>query len=193
MNGPKLELEFNRIKQTHKKALRHRAARVVLGSSVVRVFRAGTKGKLLPLLSVIKIDSFKRLRHQADFKLWFEKALSKLASAIKACNHNNSRIQPGYKWGHAAKVLTLYIREIVLNSRYFSDHEVRRIQKWLYVPIDGILIRRLQKLDVTLAFDRIKEIDTAEKFFWIQEQLEIAAKKTGVPKVWFDDNWGDRQ
>ena len=42
----------------------------------------------------------------------------------------------GYKWGHATKILTLYIREFVLNSRYFTDAQVQAILPWLYVPID---------------------------------------------------------
>jgi len=44
-----------------------------------------------------------------------------------------------------------------------------------------------------LPFKAIKEIDTTEKFYDVQELLGEAAAKVGVPRVWFDDNWGDRQ
>jgi hypothetical protein len=52
---------------------------------------------------------------------------------------------------------------------------------------------RLRKLGMKLAFDRIREIDTAERFFGVQQQLGEAARKVDVPRVWFDDNWGDRE
>ncbi len=193
MNEQRLSDEFERIKNAHKISLRRTAARVVLGASVMRVFQKGTKDSLFPFLSKIEIDPLKEIKNQDHFKLWFQRELSKLAKLINIGNYNNKRIQPGYKWGHGAKVLTLYVRELVLNSRYFYDHEVNRIQEWLYVPIDSIVINRLRKLDIALPFDRIKDIDTAEKFFDIQDKLHDAAKKIGVPKIWFDDNWGNRQ
>lgn len=38
----------------------------------------------------------------------------------------------------------------------------------------------------------IKEIDSAEKFFGVQDSLGEAAKKARVPRIWFDDIWGMR-
>lgn len=185
--------EFERLKRDHRKALCQRGARVVLGSSVTRVFDKGTKGHLLPLLSGIPVDEMPSLNGQDGFQVWFEHWLEILAREIKRLNHNNSRIHPGYKWGHATKILTLYIREIVLNSRYFTDAQVQAVAPWLYIPIDNIARQHLSKLGYPLPFKSIKEIDTPEKFYGVQDLLGQAAARVGVPRIWFDDIWGDRQ
>jgi hypothetical protein len=39
-----------------------------------------------------------------------------------------SRIHPEYKWGHGAKVLSLFVRDPVLFSRYFDETEAGRIE-----------------------------------------------------------------
>jgi len=44
-----------------------------------------------------------------------------------------------------------------------------------------------------LRFSKIKEIDSRAKFYEAQKQLSSAADTAGIPRVWFDDNWGDRQ
>lgn len=189
----KLEREFERIKLDHHEALKATAARVVLGSSVIRVFEKGTKKKLMTVLARIRIDGLYKVRNQQQFKLWFEKELNKVAVAVRKTNRANCRIYPGYKWGHSTKVLTLYIREMVLKSRHFNDNQVKRISSWLYIPIDSIAIKRLRKLGVKLPFNNIKEICTSKMFYGTQDILAKAAIKANVPRIWFDDNWGDRQ
>ena len=185
--------EFERIRHNHRRAIRHRAARVVLGSSVIRVFERGTKDSLLPILFGIPIDEIAALNDERGFKLWFEGQLDILARDIGRCNPNNTRIYPGYKWGHATKVLTLYIREIVLNSRYFPNSVVERVSPWLYVPIDSAIMKRLRQLDSHPPFARIKGIDSPEKFYEVQDRLGQAAARADVPRIWFDDIWGDPQ
>lgn len=185
--------EFKRIEQEHKKALRTTAARVVLASSVTRVFESGTKKHLFQILVSVDVDEMPKFSGQDQFRGWFEQNLNTLVEVIKLNNPNNHRVNPGYKWGHGTKVLTLFLREIVLNRRYFSDAEMERISPWLYVPIDSVVMKRLSTLGCRLPFKAIKEIDTAEKFYGVQDLLGQAATKVGVPRVWFDDNWGDRQ
>jgi hypothetical protein len=188
-----LRAEFERIRETHKSAVRETACRVVPGSSVIRVFLPHSKTPIQEALRSIEVDELPSLDGRDAFRKWFERELDRLAQAIKRSNVDNHRILPGYKWGHAAKILTLYLRGIVLSSRYFTDQEVERITRWLYTPIDSVIIRRLRKLGVRLPFRSIKEIDSADKFYHVQRQLEDAARDAGVPRVWFDDNWGYRQ
>ena len=185
--------EFVRIKRDHKPAMVQTAARAVLGSSVIRVFERETKIHLQRFLVQIPVDEVGRLANQQQYKQWFETHLETLAGEIKGRNPNNSRIFPGYKWGHAAKVLNLFIRDVVLHTRYFPDGVVNRVSPWLYSPVDGIIIGRLQELGQKLPFSRIKEIDCSEKFYQVQDLLADAAKEADIPRVWFDDNWGDRQ
>lgn len=192
-NDIKLEKEFERIKYSHRKALETTAARVVLGPSVIRVFEKGTKKRLMPVLAKVRIDELYNVMNQQQFKLWFEKELNRIAAAVRETNRDNHRINPGHKWGHSTKILTLYIREMVLKSRYFNDTQVKRISSWLYIPIDSIAIKRLRKLGVKLPFNNIKELRTSKIFYDTQDILAKAAAKANVPRIWFDDNWGDRQ
>jgi hypothetical protein len=185
--------EFQRIKEDHQKAVRHRAARVVLAPSVVRVYRKGSNKSLFPVLVAVPVDELGEVQTQEQFRTWFEAQLGELAAAIDKLNQGNDKIYPGYKWGHATKMLTLYLREIVLNSRYFKDAEADRLAVLLYIPIDDIAMKRLKKLGCRLSFSAINQIDTPEKFYGIQEILGQVAARIGVPRIWFDDNWGDRQ
>ncbi|MBN1568336.1 MAG: hypothetical protein JXA73_10860 [Acidobacteria bacterium] len=185
--------EFERIKKDHAKAVRMRAARIVLGPSVMRVYRKGTGKQIMPILARISIDEIAKVGNQKQFKAWFEYWLEVLAKEILRLNSTNDRIHPGYKWGHSTKILTLYIRELVINTRYFKDPIVDTIVPFLYSPIDSVVINRLLDLGCDFGFLRIKDIDTPEKFYSIQDLLDKPAKAVGAPRIWFDDNWGDRQ
>ncbi len=91
----KLEREFERIKLDHHEALKATAARVVLGSSVIRVFEKGTKKKLMPVVARVRIDGLYNVINQQQFKLWFEKELNRIASAVRETNRNNLRTNAG--------------------------------------------------------------------------------------------------
>jgi hypothetical protein len=188
-----LVAEYERIKVDHRRAIRLTLARSELGPSVMRVYRQGTKEPLMRALSALDPDCVPDVPGQEAYRAWFEKSLDAIAAVIAETNEGNSRIFPGYKWGHATKVLCIYVRDLVNYRVYFTDAEAVRISPWLYSPIDGLVIHRLRNLHGTLPFRQIKGIDTPEKFYLVQDLLGQAAAKVGVPRVWFDDNWGDRQ
>ena len=189
----RLEEEFQRLKDQHRRAIIIRATRVVLGISTLRVYESGTKQQLTTCFNAIPFDEILSLQNQEDYRIWFERELNRVAKEIEKANGENSKIHPGYDWGHAAKLLNLQIREVVLNSRYFTDDEVKRIEPWLYQPIDSIVMDNLKKLGIKLPFTKIKEIDTPEKFYLVQNLLKDAANRVGIPSIWFDDVWGDRK
>jgi hypothetical protein len=185
--------EFGRIKEQHRKALKKTIARVVLGPSVMRVYRKGTRDALLPLLPTLDVDTITQFDSQQQFSEWFDRHVERIARIIDRCNRRNTRIRPGLKWGHATKIMALYVRDLVLSSRYFSDTDAAKVSAFLHVPIDSVVIGRLRTLGVRQPFTKIKEIDTREKFYAVQEALASAALDHNIPRVWFDDNWGDRQ
>ncbi len=185
--------EFQRIKQSHPEALKKRATRIVLGPSVTRVYRKGTRDALLPLLSAIDVDALREVQNQEEFSAWFNSHVARIARRIGRHNRGNNRFAAGVKWCHATKIMALYARELVLNSRYFSDAEEERLSYFLHVPIDSIVIERLTTLGYRLPFGNIKGIDSRSKFYEAQNALTSAAMQAGVPRVCFDDNWGDRQ
>lgn len=191
LESSQLTNEFSKIQKGHWNALRRTHARNVLGPSVIRVFKKGTKKELVQHLQKVEIDQLKSITNQTEFSNWFDGELEALAKVVRRHNHNNERINPGVKWGHSSKVLCLYCNAMVLFSRYFSDEEASRLSFWLFVPLDGIILRKLESLNYT-APAKIRLIQTRKDFYRVQEDLKIAASAHQVPRVWFDDNWSDR-
>lgn len=186
--------EFRRIGADHRSAILKFTARSALPPSVTRVFKAGTKDALVPLLGRLPMDELVGVPDEPAFRRWFEHQLEQVAAVILERNSLRTRpgIHPGYKWGHGTKVLALLVRDVVLRSRYFSDVEVTRIEPWLCCPIDGIVIGRLTTVGARPAVSQIRGIDSAGVFWALQDRLGSAAAEAGVPRVWFDDVWGDR-
>lgn len=187
-----LRQEYKRIKKHHWESERHFFARVNLPSSIVRVFKAGTKKKIFKVLVNIDVKKLGTIRSQEKFRVYFEKNLSSLARVINKTNKGNNRVYPGYKWGHGTKILCLFLRDMVLHSHHFSDKVANRLSYYLYTPIDNVVIGRLEDLDVPIPFSSIKEIDSSKKFYDLQYALCKASSLVGVPRVWFDDNWAER-
>ncbi len=187
----KLVKEFRRIKGNHRKAVLKRAAKVCVGSSTVRVFKRSSQIK--ERLQNVNVEELLEIRNEGNFKKWFENKLDKLAKVIPKTTSRGKKITDGArKWGYGAKILNLFLRDIVFHHRYFTEKDANRIQYFLYVPLDSIVIDRLFELEEQLSFRRIKDIDTPEKFYDVQDKLKQAASKVGVPRIWFDDNWADR-
>lgn len=189
-----LEGEYRRIASAHHVAIRRFTARSCIPASVTRVFNTGTKDALVPLLVRMPVDELTELVDEATSRQWFTHQLDPIAKTILRLNPPATRpaIHPGYKWGHATKVLALYVRDLVLFSRYFQDDEVERIAPFLFCPVDSIVIKRLRELGATSGVYQISGIESPQRFWRIQDLLGAAAAKVGVPRVWFDDNWGDR-
>ncbi len=184
--------EFARIRDTHPEAIVRTVARMAVPGSVGRVFKAGTTDALLDLLPRLPLDALRDLSDQSDYRTWFEAALEPVATTILRLNPPGLRggVHPGYRWGHGTKVLSLFVRDLVLFSRFFTEEEARRIEWWLYCPIDRIVIDRLRQAGFDPKVSLIREIDEAA--FWrIQDALAVEAARAGVPRVWFDDVWSE--
>ena len=192
-NAMSLKKEYGRLKKHHRGAIRTRLARLTIGSSVGRVLKKGSKERIWHILEKIPVDEIIQLQSEQDYKKWFEKQLGVLARKIDKTNKGNTRIYPGYKWGHATKILCLYLRSVVIDREYFLQNYREKVKYWLYCPIDSQVMSALKRCNVHLPFEKIKDIDTPEKFYAVQDRLKQAASEAGVPRIWFDDNWGDRQ
>jgi hypothetical protein len=190
-----LDDEYRRIAAANRAATRHFTARSCIPASVTRVFATGTKAALLPVLAAIPVDELPRLAGEAAFRAWFERQLEVVSAVILRLNPPEVRpgIHPGYKWGHASKVLALYLRDLVLSSRDFPDADAERIAFWLYCPVDSIVMKRMRELGEQPGVYLISGIDSPRKFWHVQDTLAAAAARAGAPRVWFDDNWGDRE
>ena len=192
IDNRKLVDEYKRIKKNHLEAERHFFARINLPSSVIRVFNEGTKRYIHDVLLELDIKSLGHIRNQSEFKSYFEEQLELLSHIIYKTNKNNNRIMPGYKWGHSTKILCLYLRDFVIHSRQFNESTSNCLSYLLYTPIDNIIMKKLRQVGYKVPFKSIKEIDTPSKFYDVQEALYEASSIVRVPRVWFDDNWGQR-
>ena len=188
-----LVAEYKRIACRHAEAERSFYARSVLGSSVIRVFQKGSKPVIMAALLRLDVLRLGKARSETAYRAMFEEQLEYLARAIRRSNRQNSRVKPGLKWGHATKVLCLYHRGLVMHSRCFARNTADRLTGYLFAPIDSIVIDRLISLGYDPEVSKIKSINSKRKFYKIQTDLGVAAQKVNVPRVWFDDNWGDRQ
>ena len=189
-----LEEEYLRIAASHRRAILKTTARGALPGSVTRVFASGTRATLLDVLPDLRIDELGAVKDQSAYQRWFERELEPVAATILERNPYRLRpnIHPGYDWGHGAKVLCVFVRDVVLFSRFFLDAEATRLEPFLYCPVDRVVLKRLRKLGERRLPDAIAALDRS-RFYAVQDRLQLAADRVGVPRVWFDDNWGDRQ
>ncbi len=181
--------EYRRLEACHRRTLVRRAARLVLGGSVIRVLDPGADHDVLSVLVRLRVDTVPTLVGQEGFRRWFERALRRVSAAIIIRNADSPRVHPGCKWGHGTKILTLFLRELVMSSRCFSDTDAERIAPWLYTPLDRIALNRLSQLGYPNGIHAIKHLDSARVFYRIQDDLSEAAARVGVPRIWFDDVW----
>ncbi len=189
-----LDLEFTRIKESHRQAVRETVARMSLPGSITRVFKSGTKADLMGALLDVPVDELPSIRDEKAFQSWFEKRLEIFAEVILERNRvaEGSRIHPGYKWGHGAKVLSVYLHNLVSYSRYFTDEEAAQIEPLLCCPIDGLALERLTLVGARQDWTLIRELHSSDAYWRLQDTLAASARRAGVPRVWFDDNWGSR-
>jgi len=184
-----LENAFREIDRKHEDALKKREATVCVGASTIRVFKPNVKNEIKKVLYKIDISRLKNISEK-NFHNWFEKNLEKVVKKIPRETSKRKKISDGgRKWGYAAKILNLYLRGIVLCSRYFTDKQVKKIEKLLYVPIDSKIISAIKE-HINLDFNKIKEVDK-KKFYKVQNALGEAAFEANAPRIWFDDKWVD--
>lgn len=160
--------------------------------SVMRVFRPGSRQDVLPTLLSVAVDELRNVAGADDYRRWYIRALDQLVESLQRRNRDNTRVQPGLRWGHATKILSIYVREVLFHTRYFTEDEYRRTGPFLYVPFDSIVMRELVSCGVTLPFFQIKSIDSEEKFFSAQDLLFRSAEAVGTWAIWFDDVWAAR-
>jgi hypothetical protein len=93
-----LEGEYRRIAAAHHLAIRKFTARSCIPASVTRVFNAGTKDALVPLLARLPVDDLPTLGGEPTFRQWFTRQLDPVAKTILRLNSPAARpgIHPGY-------------------------------------------------------------------------------------------------
>jgi hypothetical protein len=122
--------------------------RASLPSSVIRVFQPTTKDVVV-WAAVDPPGGWpsRASRTSRHFRHWFVPSLDKVANCVLALNPSEVKpgIHPGNNRGHSTKILALFVRDIVLFSRYFSNTEVETIVPCLYCPVNRVVVDRLRR------------------------------------------------
>ena len=180
--------EFRRLEARHNSRLViERAVAVALGPSLIRAFKKGSKAHLIPVLLAVDLEKLVSCRSRQEYQRFFRNELKKIHKALASVKLNSKKHGKGLKWGHATKILCIFLRDLVLYSRYFDKPTAEHLERFLYNPIDGIVIRKLRDLGADPGVRKIKEIDTPKKFWDIQDLLDKAAKLANTIQVRFDD------
>lgn len=190
----KLVERFNAIRDRRPRAIQERLARVTLGSSMMRAFAKKTSDAVRPVLASLDLEAVAACNGPDAYRRWFEKQLDRIAQTVLTVNPPTGRpgLHPGYKWGHSAKILNSFMQHAVRQSRYFSEGDARRIEPWLYVPLDSVVMKELRACGIPTPL-RINRIDSAEVFYRLQDIIGAAAAQTGISRILFDDVWaGER-
>jgi hypothetical protein len=186
--------EFCRLKERHDSELVvERTAAVTLGPSLIRAYNKGTKPRLFYALLSVDLESFSKCESREEFRKFFEAELEKVYRALAQDEENIRKHGLGLKWGHATKVLCIFLRDLVVYSRYFDEDTAKRLERFLYNPIDGIVMRKLEELGNDTGARRIKDIDTPDGFWRIQNLLGEAAELADTVQIRFDDVQAERR
>ena len=190
-DSKKLIEKFRQIKKQRqrKDAAIKRTALVTLGASLIRVFKEKTKHDILDALISVPIEDLRKINNESEFRAFYKHQLNRIEKAVLRKNARNRTLGKGLKWGHCTKILSIFIREVVLRSRICSNKEVKRLVPFLYVPLDSKVLRKLRDCELSEVPRRIKDLSTAGQFWNLQELIGRAAKEAGTFAIYLDDVW----
>jgi len=158
-----LDSLYNHAAQHRSELIRGSAARAVLSPSVTRVLAKLNRDTVLRWLADLNLQVLARIRSQEEYKRWFLRKADRLAAEARLSEEflkkrrDKSRGKDP-RWGHAAKILCLFVREAVVFRRALDDRAARAIEPFLYVPIDSEVIKRARKCKMRLKCKAIYEV-----------------------------------
>jgi hypothetical protein len=184
--------KYMQIKIAHNDCVIEKIASAILGPSIIRVFKKNTKDDIINVLKRISIDDVKKVMESRNlFKKWFLTTSLKVSKVLQSSNMDAG----SKRWAHATKITSIYLRDLICRcARDLTKREYARIEKMLYVPLDKIVLKRLNKLCSTCDHrfkipKSMSELKEKKQFFHIQDCLYYHASKIGIPAIWFDDIW----
>jgi hypothetical protein len=171
----------------YKKAVKKRIAKIILGATVIRAFKEGTKTRLLDCLIKIDVDSLTLIQTAAEFDKWHSRKITAVYNCLLKNNKGKFKDHlEGLKWGHATKVFNLYIGHLYFYSPYFENTKRKsNVNQFLHVPLDSKVFEALRQSGIDVP-KSIKTINAA-LYRNIQQSLRLAADKKGVDPLRFDD------
>jgi hypothetical protein len=171
----------------YKNAVKKRIAKIILGASVIRAFKEGTKTGLLDCLIKIDVDSITLIQTATEYDKWHSQKITAVYNCLLKNNKGKFKDHlEGLKWGHATKVFNLFIGHLYFYSPYFENTKRKsNVNQFLHVPLDSKVFKALRQSDISVP-KSIKTIN-ATLYHNIQESLRLATHKRGVDPLRFDE------
>ena len=124
---------------------------------------------------------------QADFARWLNAKTAELRRAFP---------EGGRHWGAARKVMNLFLRHACYNVFVREKHRLHKLERWLEVPLDGIVAKKLKDEDacgVLPTWPGLKGLDKNVSNEY-QHFAESFAKQKGIARVHLDPLlWGEQR
>lgn len=162
---------ITRLRQT-------RVARVAISASTARGRTAGTVPAARSFLAAINLHSLAQLDERA-----FARKLDRLTNKLCALLPDNSE-----SWGFARKFINIFLRDSLYDAHLNRTFRLARIERWLEVPLDGDVGRRLLAEPEGAGLPRwttIYKLDLATHLAFQQVASRAAARK-GIARVHLD-------
>lgn len=131
----------------YKKAVKKRIVKIILGTSVIRAFKEGTKTGLLDCLIKIDVESLTLIQTVAEFDKWHYRKITAVYNCLLKNNKGKFKDHlEGLKWGHATKVSNLFIGHLYFYSPYFENFKRKpKVNQFLHVPLDSKVFEALRQ------------------------------------------------
>lgn len=171
----------------YKDGVRRRVCKIILGSSVIRVFEKKTKKDLLDCLLSIDVTRLYKISSITAYDKWHSEKIEHVYNCLLTKNKEDFQgYFHGLKWGHATKIFNLYIGHLIFYSPFFSDSKyIERIYGYLHVPLDSKVFAILKSFGISTP-EAIKNI-SKEKYYELQEIFRKHAKAQFIAPLTFDE------
>jgi hypothetical protein len=153
--------------------------------AIARLFRKGVHDTLEHLLlGKVQPEMLARLQTRADYEKWVEDTVEDPCWAVVSRWPCES-----IRWAHIAKVLNILAYEVLANRELTAEADWQRLQSWLHVPVDRLVMRHLKGIDTRFNMRSVLKGMTKVEYQQIQAAIQKLALEQGVPPIWFEAAW----
>jgi hypothetical protein len=169
--------------------IRRRIKFVTEKGSMARLFPKGTNHILQEeLFRLLKPSDLAQIQTREEYDNWLVQIVE--LDCWEKYSRHGLDIE---RWAYFTKLINIIVYEIVSNRDLVSEVDWKRIQPFLHVPIDKIVMNHLAKIDSN--FPSLDDLEgdlkgmTKEKYWQIQDGIRKLAKTYRVPPIWFEAAW----
>jgi hypothetical protein len=178
-----MEVEVSSVEEVRavggKKALQRRLGNTAVGPSSAR--RMGPRGTIAAARAFL--IGLKLEKYQVTSETQFRRILNRETRAFLKRLSEKAR-----HWGAARKWLNIFLRDAAYNRFLFDHYRLRKLERWLEVPLDSQVAKGLRK---EKGGDRLPRWETVigltpEVSREYQEFAALVAKRKGTCRVHLD-------